>query len=110
MGLQVIAEGIEDGDQARWLLEHGCVMAQGYAFGRPAPLPARDLGVVTAPADLTALGDAAELARGVEPGPSPAAVAHLLDAVRRSAESPTEDAPAADGEVDEPGTETPDPR
>jgi diguanylate cyclase (GGDEF)-like protein/PAS domain S-box-containing protein len=39
MGLQVIAEGIEDLDQAEWLREHGCVMAQGYAFGRPAPLP-----------------------------------------------------------------------
>jgi EAL domain-containing protein (putative c-di-GMP-specific phosphodiesterase class I) len=41
MGLQVIAEGIEDLDQADWLREHGCVMAQGYAFGRPAPLPGR---------------------------------------------------------------------
>ena len=39
MGLQVIAEGIEDLDQADWLLDHGCAMAQGYAFGRPAPLP-----------------------------------------------------------------------
>src|SRR5829696_8023788 len=39
MGLQVIAEGIEDLDQAHWLWEHGCAMAQGYAFGRPAPLP-----------------------------------------------------------------------
>jgi diguanylate cyclase (GGDEF)-like protein/PAS domain S-box-containing protein len=39
MGLQVIAEGIEDLDQAAWLLDHGCAMAQGYAFGRPAPLP-----------------------------------------------------------------------
>src|SRR3954449_1652547 len=43
MGLQVIAEGIEDGEQAQWLREHGCAMAQGYAFGRPAPLPAREL-------------------------------------------------------------------
>ncbi len=41
MGLEVIAEGIEDSDQATWLREHGCTMAQGYAFGRPAPLPAR---------------------------------------------------------------------
>ena len=41
MGLEVIAEGIEDDDQATWLREHGCTMAQGYAFGRPAPLPAR---------------------------------------------------------------------
>ncbi|MEU2351200.1 EAL domain-containing protein [Modestobacter sp. NPDC049651] len=55
MGLQVIAEGIEDGEQARWLLEHGCAMAQGYAFGRPAPLPARDLEEPPAPHDLSAL-------------------------------------------------------
>jgi EAL domain-containing protein (putative c-di-GMP-specific phosphodiesterase class I) len=39
MGLQVIAEGIEDLDQAEWLLRHGCAMAQGSAFGRPAPRP-----------------------------------------------------------------------
>src|SRR4051795_12676505 len=39
MGLQVIAEGIEDLDQAEWLRAHGCAMAQGFAFGRPAPLP-----------------------------------------------------------------------
>jgi hypothetical protein len=37
----VIAEGIEDLDQAAWLLDHGCAMAQGYAFGRPAPLPSK---------------------------------------------------------------------
>ena len=49
MGLQVIAEGIEDGEQARWLREHGCAMAQGYAFGRPAPLPARELASLPAP-------------------------------------------------------------
>ncbi|HYG92197.1 MAG TPA: EAL domain-containing protein, partial [Nocardioides sp.] len=41
MGLQVIAEGIEDLEQADWLRRHGCAMAQGYAFGRPAPLPSR---------------------------------------------------------------------
>ncbi|CAB4932216.1 unannotated protein [freshwater metagenome] len=42
MGLEVIAEGIEDEEQATWLREHGCTMAQGYAFGRPAPLPPRE--------------------------------------------------------------------
>ncbi|MBB3676027.1 EAL domain-containing protein [Modestobacter versicolor] len=51
MGLQVIAEGIEDGEQARWLREHGCAMAQGYAFGRPAPLPARELDQLSVPID-----------------------------------------------------------
>ncbi|SCX48748.1 PAS domain S-box-containing protein/diguanylate cyclase (GGDEF) domain-containing protein [Klenkia marina] len=48
MGLEVIAEGIEDAEQATWLREHGCTMAQGYAFGRPAPLPAEP--AVAAPA------------------------------------------------------------
>ncbi|WP_299956357.1 EAL domain-containing protein [uncultured Modestobacter sp.] len=56
MGLQVIAEGIEDGEQARWLREHGCSMAQGYAFGRPAPLPARELDELAGPPALTDLG------------------------------------------------------
>jgi diguanylate cyclase (GGDEF)-like protein/PAS domain S-box-containing protein len=64
MGLQVIAEGIEDGDQARWLLEHGCAMAQGYAFGRPAPLPARELD------DLPVTGDADDLVQ-LPPVPDP---------------------------------------
>jgi hypothetical protein len=58
MGLQVIAEGIEDLDQADWLLRHGCAMAQGYAFGRPAPLPSPAevfIGEMTdAPAEETA--------------------------------------------------------
>ena len=35
MGMQVHAEGIEQADQARFLLEHGCGLAQGYWFGRP---------------------------------------------------------------------------
>jgi diguanylate cyclase (GGDEF)-like protein/PAS domain S-box-containing protein len=57
MGLQVIAEGIEDGEQAKWLLDHGCSMAQGYAFGRPAPLPARELEELEDPTDLAGPGD-----------------------------------------------------
>ncbi|MGY1839247.1 MULTISPECIES: putative bifunctional diguanylate cyclase/phosphodiesterase [unclassified Modestobacter] len=64
MGLQVIAEGIEDGDQARWLREHGCAMAQGYAFGRPAPLPPRELGDLAVPLDLIGLDDPAVLPDG----------------------------------------------
>lgn len=35
MGMQVHAEGIEQADQARFLLKHGCGLGQGYWFGRP---------------------------------------------------------------------------
>jgi diguanylate cyclase (GGDEF)-like protein/PAS domain S-box-containing protein len=76
MGLQVIAEGIEDLDQAEWLLRHGCAMAQGYAFGRPAPLPNPAevlIGEVTdAPAEQTAGALLpAELESPLAPDPSP---------------------------------------
>ncbi|MCZ2819602.1 EAL domain-containing protein [Modestobacter sp. VKM Ac-2977] len=70
MGLQVIAEGIEDGEQARWLREHGCAMAQGYAFGRPAPLPARQLDEYPAPPRL---GDLDDPPVHPTPDPTPAA-------------------------------------
>jgi EAL domain-containing protein (putative c-di-GMP-specific phosphodiesterase class I) len=37
MGLQVQAEGIEQVEQAAFLLEHGSDLGQGYWFGRPVP-------------------------------------------------------------------------
>ncbi|OLF56407.1 phosphodiesterase DibA [Pseudomonas chlororaphis] len=37
MGMQVHAEGIEQVEQARFLLDQGCDLAQGYWFGRPVP-------------------------------------------------------------------------
>ena len=37
MGMQVHAEGIEQVEQASFLLEHGCDLGQGYWFGRPVP-------------------------------------------------------------------------
>ena len=41
MGMQIHAEGIEQSEQARFLLEHQCDMGQGYWYGRP--VPAQDL-------------------------------------------------------------------
>ena len=35
MNLSVIAEGVENDDQAAFLLRHGCGRAQGYLYGRP---------------------------------------------------------------------------
>ena len=36
--LEVVAEGVETAHQAAWLTEAGCELAQGYWFGRPAPM------------------------------------------------------------------------
>jgi EAL domain-containing protein (putative c-di-GMP-specific phosphodiesterase class I) len=37
MGLTTLAEGVETEEEAGILLEMGCVLAQGWFFGRPAP-------------------------------------------------------------------------
>ncbi|KAB0493646.1 phosphodiesterase DibA [Pseudomonas vancouverensis] len=48
MGMQVHAEGIEQVEQAAFLLEQGCDLGQGYWFGRP--MPAQQLDWSRAPA------------------------------------------------------------
>ncbi|MFK8330870.1 phosphodiesterase DibA [Pseudomonas sp. BJa5] len=37
MGMQVHAEGIEQAEQAQFLLQQQCLLGQGYWFGRPVP-------------------------------------------------------------------------
>ncbi|MBL8331079.1 MAG: EAL domain-containing protein [Rubrivivax sp.] len=37
LGLEVVAEGVETESQVRLVRELGCVIAQGYHFGRPLP-------------------------------------------------------------------------
>ena len=48
MGMQVQAEGIEQMEQARFLLNHQCDLGQGYWFGRP--MLAADIDWARAPA------------------------------------------------------------
>jgi EAL domain-containing protein (putative c-di-GMP-specific phosphodiesterase class I) len=38
LGIRVIAEGVEQASQYRWLHLHGCDGAQGFYLGRPEPL------------------------------------------------------------------------
>ena len=37
LGLQVVAEGVENAEQTAFLLRNGCDLVQGYGFGRPVP-------------------------------------------------------------------------
>lgn len=46
LGLSTIAEGIEDRDQAERLSGLGCVEAQGFLFGRPAPADDLELALM----------------------------------------------------------------
>ena len=37
LGMEAVAEGVENEAQRRFLVERGCPLAQGYLLGRPAP-------------------------------------------------------------------------
>jgi diguanylate cyclase (GGDEF)-like protein/PAS domain S-box-containing protein len=38
LGLQVVAEGVEEDEQSNFLAEHGCDVQQGWLHGRPVPV------------------------------------------------------------------------
>jgi EAL domain-containing protein (putative c-di-GMP-specific phosphodiesterase class I) len=40
LGMRAVAEGVETEAQWRFLVEHGCPLAQGFHLGRPAPAAA----------------------------------------------------------------------
>ncbi|HQR45691.1 MAG TPA: EAL domain-containing protein [Thermoanaerobaculia bacterium] len=48
LGLRVIAEGVEREDQAAFLREHGCPVAQGYLYYRPLPAAQAEAAAVAA--------------------------------------------------------------
>ena len=62
LGVDVIAEGIEEREQVDPLLALGCRLGQGYLFARPAPLP--DVGATVAGAVIAEMPMAAESAAG----------------------------------------------
>ncbi len=37
LGIEVVAEGVENADTAHWLRVHGCAIGQGYWFAKPLP-------------------------------------------------------------------------
>ena len=39
IGLDIVAEGVETKEQAKYLLECGCNTAQGYYYSKPVPIP-----------------------------------------------------------------------
>jgi diguanylate cyclase (GGDEF)-like protein len=43
LGLRVVAEGIEEPDQADWLVSLGCPLGQGYLYSRPLGVDAMEM-------------------------------------------------------------------
>ncbi|MEM6732393.1 MAG: EAL domain-containing protein, partial [Myxococcota bacterium] len=60
LGLEVIAEGVEESKQAEFLAKEGCALCQGYLFARPMPATAIPAAIeqmrVDLPTQLAATG------------------------------------------------------
>ncbi len=46
LGIQTIGEGVESADQSDYLVHHGCVLQQGYFWGRPSAGGATSVALV----------------------------------------------------------------
>jgi EAL domain-containing protein (putative c-di-GMP-specific phosphodiesterase class I) len=75
LGIQVVAEGIEDPLQLQLLREMGCGYGQGFLIGRPMAAPGIDSLIGSPAADLGHGGDLGpdgDVGHGGDPGPGPA--------------------------------------
>lgn len=109
LGLQVIAEGVEHADQEAFLLQHGCLLAQGYRYARPVPEPellgllAAGLGIrdTRLPPPEPASSRCPALSNAAESHPSgcaryPASCPAVVDAAAGSAAAADRVAPAGE--------------
>jgi diguanylate cyclase (GGDEF)-like protein len=70
LGLRVVAEGIEEPDQADWLVSLGCPLGQGYLYSRPLGIDAMEMFLAADATRRVQEGDVAE--RDVTSTPAPA--------------------------------------
>ena len=77
LGVKVVAEGVEDAETLRILVEHGCDAAQGFYFSRPVPAAALELWFQASPFGMPTVaageqrGTTRIAARGVSTVPLP---------------------------------------
>jgi diguanylate cyclase (GGDEF)-like protein len=60
LGLRVVAEGIEELDQADWLVSLGCPLGQGYLYSRPLGIDAMEMFLATDATRRVQEGDVVE--------------------------------------------------
>ncbi|HET9346292.1 MAG TPA: bifunctional diguanylate cyclase/phosphodiesterase [Candidatus Limnocylindrales bacterium] len=69
LGLRVVAEGIEEPDQADWLVSLGCPLGQGYLYSRPLGVDAMEMFLASDATRRVQEGDVVE--RDVTSAPAP---------------------------------------